>query len=130
MNKRHVWIVKVMAVVLIAALAVLAGPSDARAGKFSAEKSLDKFGRGLSNTAFGWMEIPNQVEKTWVDKGAGPAWTLGVVEGLGWGVARTAIGVYEVFSAPFSGKENYEPILTDPVSFLTPPAEKDIARDI
>jgi putative exosortase-associated protein (TIGR04073 family) len=77
------------------------------------EKTLTKVGRGLSNIMFGWAEIPLTFD-TKLKQGKGLAYLLGVVPVLGTGKAimRTGVGIYEVFTFPYTKEgQNFEAIL-------------------
>lgn len=77
------------------------------------EKALTKLGRGVSNILFGWAEIPVTFDQK-LKQGRPLAYLLGVVPVLGGAraVMRTATGVFEVVTFPFSDREvNYEAIL-------------------
>jgi putative exosortase-associated protein (TIGR04073 family) len=77
------------------------------------EKALTKLGRGISNIAFGWAEIPVTFDRK-LKEGKPLAYLLGVVPVLGTARAllRTSTGVFEVVTFPFSDREvNYEALL-------------------
>jgi len=77
------------------------------------EKSLTKFGRGLSNIMFGWAEIPMTFDKN-LKKGKPLGYLVGVAPVLGTARAfmRTGTGVFESVSFPFTDKSvNYEAVL-------------------
>jgi putative exosortase-associated protein (TIGR04073 family) len=98
----------VRALALAAALtaAFLAAPSAARA-----DNPATKFGRGLSNIALGWMEIPAQIVRE--DERNGPfyAASIGFARGLGYFVTREVVGVYEVVTFPAPVPRGYRAIL-------------------
>lgn len=70
-----------------------------------------KLGRGVSNTAFGWVELPGGIEEIGKQHGVGAAATWGVLHGAGRAVQRTAIGIFEVLTFPFGTPENFEPLI-------------------
>jgi len=70
-----------------------------------------KLFRGIINAATGWMEIPKQMILVGQDSGAGPAFTWGLVKGVGMAVARSAVGAYEIVTFPMPIPEGYRPIL-------------------
>lgn len=77
------------------------------------EKALTKLGRGISNVALGWAEIPMTFDRK-LKEGKPFAYLFGVVPVLGTARAfmRTGTGVFEVVSFPFSDRDvNYEAIL-------------------
>ena len=77
------------------------------------EKALTKMGRGISNIAFGWAEIPMTFDKN-LKKGKPLGYLVGVAPVLGGARAlmRTGTGVFETVSFPFSDREvNYDAVL-------------------
>ncbi len=77
------------------------------------EKRLTKLGRGFSNILFGWAEIPVTFDRK-LKEGKPLQYLLGVVPVLGTtrAVMRTATGVFEMVTFPYSDKEvNFEPLL-------------------
>ena len=73
--------------------------------------SARKLGRGLSNTFFGWVELPGGIEAIGEKHGVGAAATWGLLHGLGRAVQRTAIGVFEVITFPFGTPQHFEPLI-------------------
>lgn len=59
-----------------------------------------KLGRGLSNAAFGWLDIPKGIEKVGDEQNFLAAITWGPIYGVGQAVNRTLVGVYEVATFP------------------------------
>lgn len=76
-----------------------------------AENALTKLGRGLVNAATGWLEIPKQIYNNSKDKNVVIGITIGTAKGIGWGIARTAIGIYEIVTFPFPMPIGYKYIL-------------------
>lgn len=77
------------------------------------EKRVEKFGRGLGNILFGWVEIPVTMHKK-MRQGKGLQYLLSTAPVMGTVRAfmRTGVGFYEVFTFPAdSAENNYEPIL-------------------
>jgi putative exosortase-associated protein (TIGR04073 family) len=64
-----------------------------------------KAGRGLANTATGWVEFPKQIYITAKDDGIAKGLFVGPIKGLGMTLVRTVSGVLEVmtFFVPFPG---------------------------
>ncbi len=60
-----------------------------------AENFLDKLGRGLVNGATGFCEYPKQIVETSKEHNVAVGLTWGQVKGVGMGVARSALGVYD-----------------------------------
>lgn len=76
-----------------------------------AENLFDKLGRGLINGATGWCEYPKQIVETSKEHNIAVGLTWGQIKGLGMGVARTALGVYDTgtFYLPPYDKPVMEP---------------------
>lgn len=70
-----------------------------------------KLVRGVVNAATGWVEIPKQISLIWQESGPGPGSTWGLLKGVGFAVARTAVGAYEIVTFPAPIPEGYLPIL-------------------
>ncbi len=67
--------------------------------------------RGLASTGLGVLvEVPKTVYYDTLEDGPLYGLTVGVLEGLSWGIARTLVGVYEVVTFPFPIPEGYRPI--------------------
>lgn len=75
------------------------------------ELVVTKLFRGIANAATGWMEIPKQISQTWQTQGPGPGFTWGFIKGIGWAVARSVGGAYEIITFPFPVPEGYKPIM-------------------
>ena len=70
-----------------------------------------KLGRGAANTLTGWLEVPKNVYVTSSEKNPLMGISYGLLKGLGLGIARTAVGLYEVITFPFPLPADYEPIM-------------------
>lgn len=71
-----------------------------------------KLGRGLSNTAFGWFEIVNEIGNESDRHGPFIGFTSGLIRGVTFGVGRTLAGVAEIVTFPWpNGKRGYDPIV-------------------
>ncbi|MCX5668363.1 MAG: exosortase system-associated protein, TIGR04073 family [Candidatus Omnitrophica bacterium] len=77
-----------------------------------------KLGRGLCNIVTFPMEIPEQISRTNNSDGPFAAGTVGVLKGLGRGIIRACIGVFETATFFYPGAGHYGPILKDPEYFL------------
>ena len=67
--------------------------------------------RGLANTGLGVVvELPKTVYYDILEDGPLYGLTVGILEGLSWGIARTLVGAYEVVTFPFPVPEGYRPI--------------------
>lgn len=74
-------------------------------------RGLHKLGRGALNILTGWLEIPKRIAQVWRDTDPVTGAVVGFFEGLGWGVARTATGFYDVVTFPIPVPANYEPLM-------------------
>ncbi len=72
-----------------------------------------KFGRGLTNTAFGWFEIINEIGNESDRHGPFIGFPSGIIRGAAFGIARTAAGVFELvtFPLPNHPQDDYGPII-------------------
>lgn len=75
------------------------------------DKMFHKLGRGISNVLLGWVEVPKNIAKEWRKTEPFTGTIVGTVKGIGWGVARTLAGFYEIISFPFPVPRDYEPIM-------------------
>ena len=88
----------------------------------AAEKAV----RGLANTGLGVVvELPKTVYYDTLEDGPLYGLTVGVLEGLSWGIARTFVGIYEVVTFPFPAPEGYRPIFTPAYPYQ--PGKTDVA---
>lgn len=72
-----------------------------------------KFGRGLSNTAFGWFEIINEIGNESDRHGPIIGFPSGIIRGIVFGIGRTAAGIFELVTFPLPNRphEDYGPIV-------------------
>jgi len=106
-------VLMLVTVLSIAAQAQLYNPDLDLPKPTGMEKALTKMGRGISNIAFGWAEIPMTFDKN-LKKGKPLGYLVGVAPVLGGARAlmRTGTGVFETVSFPFSDREvNYDAVL-------------------
>ena len=106
-------VLMLVAVLGIAAQAQLYNPDLDLPKPTGMEKALTKMGRGISNIAFVWAEIPMTFDKN-LKKGKPLGYLVGVAPVLGGARAlmRTGTGVFETVSFPFSDREvNYDAVL-------------------
>ena len=75
------------------------------------ELATRKMFRGIANAATGWMEIPKQMSLTWQDSGPGVGLSWGLVKGIGYAIARSVGGAYEIVTFPLPIPEDYKPIM-------------------
>ena len=72
---------------------------------------LEKLGRGVSNIAGGWLEIPLNIGKRYAPSDTGASLVVGTITGLFKGVVRTGVGVYETLTCVIPIPWRYAPIL-------------------
>jgi putative exosortase-associated protein (TIGR04073 family) len=105
--KRTVAVIFVLAVLVNRSVTVAFAEDEAVAGTAAAQKAV----RGVANTGLGIVaEVPKTIYYDTVEDGPLYGLTVGVLEGLSWGIARTLTGVYEVVTFPFPIPEGYRPI--------------------
>ena len=76
-----------------------------------AQNAGSKLLRGVVNIATGWLEIPKQMYNTSVDQNPLLGLTWGTVKGVGFGVGRTLVGVYDTVTFPIPVPGEYEPVV-------------------
>ncbi len=67
-----------------------------------------KLGRGISNLAFGWLEIPKGIEDVGDEHNVFAGVTWGPLSGLGNAVKRTVLGAYEIVTFPVPVTGNFD----------------------
>jgi putative exosortase-associated protein (TIGR04073 family) len=70
----------------------------------------NKFARGVTNIATGWVEIPKQIYITSKEEGAGRGVSVGCLKGIGMMVVRTVAGVGEAATFMVSYPGFYDPL--------------------
>jgi len=79
--------------------------------------------RGAANFATGWVEFPKQIYLVGQNEGWLTGAIRGPIDGLGWFVARTVGGAYEVLTFPFPIPFHYQPLFTPEYVWQPVPAE-------
>lgn len=104
--------IKLLGMAVLALMVLISGPFTAVfAEEFVAPLAVQKAVRGLANAGLGVVvEVPKTVYYGTLEDGPLYGLTVGVLEGLSWGIARTLVGVYEVVTFPFPISEGYRPI--------------------
>jgi putative exosortase-associated protein (TIGR04073 family) len=116
------------AMVLVVGLVVVIGGfvAAAAAEEMVSPAAAQKAVRGLANTGLGVVvELPKTVYYDTLEDGPLYGLTVGVLEGLSWGIARTLVGIYEVVTFPFPAPEGYRPIITPAYPYQ--PGKTDVA---
>ena len=90
---------------------------------------LDQMGsrlrRGTANAGLGWLELPVGVQDIGNKHGIGAAATWGVLQGAGRAVQRTAVGLFEIVTFPFSLTQDNKPLIEPEFVFNAPKPEPD-----
>ena len=60
-----------------------------------------KLGRGISNVAFGVLEVPIRIYDVRFEEGGISAVTFGAINGVGYFIAREFVGLFEIITFPF-----------------------------
>jgi len=79
--------------------------------------------RGATNFSTGWVEFPKQIYLVGTNEGWLTGAIRGPIDGLGWFVARTVGGAYEVLTFPFPIPFHYQPLFTPEYVWQPVPAE-------
>ena len=108
MRERMVAVVVVLTLVFL----TVGGPVWAASGETdTGALVVTKLFRGIANAATGWMEIPKQTSLVWQGQGPGIGLSWGLAKGIGYAVARSVAGAYEIVTFPFPIPEGYQPIM-------------------
>ena len=105
---------RIVAVGVVLALAFLsvAGPVWAVGAEIdTGAMVVKKLFRGIVNAATGWMEIPKQISLIWQEQGPWMGSSWGIVKGLGFAVARSVAGGYEIATFPLPIPDGYQPLM-------------------
>ncbi len=73
--------------------------------------AVEKLGRGLSNVAWGWLEVPLNMETRYRASDTATSLTTGALYGAFNAVGRTLIGAFETVTFFLPVPERYAPIL-------------------
>ena len=107
---------------MVSALILAAGAGPALADEdysnHAARGAITKLFRGIVNATTGWIEIPKQISLEWQNAGAGRGATVGFAKGIGWAIARSVMGAYEIVTFPVPVPEGYRHIM-DPEYVLS-----------
>jgi putative exosortase-associated protein (TIGR04073 family) len=78
-----------------------------------------KLGRGISNTVFGWSEIPHTIAQVNEREGNSAAAGYGVVRGVGRAFARFGTGIFDIVTFPFPAvRGTYYPALPSDIPYI------------
>lgn len=80
-------------------------------GRVYAGDPIEKLGRGITNAATGWAEIPKEIAKN-AERSLGlAALVVGPLKGLAKAIGRTAVGIYDVATFIIPLPRRYEPVI-------------------
>lgn len=72
---------------------------------------IEKLGRGITNTATGWIEFPKEIGKQ-AEKSLGLAGVVvGPLKGLAKAIGRTVVGIYDALTFLIPLPRRYEPVI-------------------
>lgn len=72
---------------------------------------IEKLGRGITNTATAWLEIPKEIGRKVEKSSTLAGLVVGPLKGLAKAIGRTAIGVYDVVTFLIPLPRRYEPVI-------------------
>lgn len=72
---------------------------------------IEKLGRGLTNTATGWVEIPKEIGRNIGKSGDMAGLVVGPLKGLVKAIGRTVVGIYDAVTFLIPLPRRYEPII-------------------
>lgn len=102
----------ILMLMMAVALAGAAGPAWALGAEVDTARGVAvKLLRGIVNAATGWVEIPKQTSMVWQESGPGPGMSWGLIKGIGFAVARSVVGGYEIATFPMPIPDGYRPIM-------------------
>ena len=108
-NRHRVWML-----ILLAVVAVNWGTVTWASVGYTFSRSAAKASRGLSNLTTGWMEIPYRISMGSNRRDPAGSICEGALEGIGWGIVRTAVGLVEITTFWLPVPTHYNPILPTP----------------
>ena len=80
-------------------------------GRYGLHPAFEKFGRGVSNTLGGWLELPLNVHTRYDHNDTVGSVATGMIYGVLKGVVRTGVGVYEAVTFLLPYPRDFQPIL-------------------
>lgn len=109
---------------LLSLLCVVAVPATAMAADKSDDSGygtqvMDKFTRGVANTATGWVEIPKNMINVGQEQNIGMGLTWGLLKGTLQAVGRTVVGAFDLVTFFVPTNEFVHP------KYVWKPFEKD-----
>jgi len=80
---------------------------------------IEKLGRGITNVATGWVEIPKEIGRNVEKSGDMAGLIVGSFKGIAKAIGRTVVGVYEVVTFLIPLPRRYEPVIEPAYVFET-----------
>lgn len=80
---------------------------------------IEKLGRGVTNVATGWVEIPKEIGRNVEKSGDMAGLIVGPFKGIAKAIGRTLAGVYEVVTFLIPLPRRYEPVIEPAYVFET-----------
>jgi len=84
---------------------------DEMLGRYNLQPAFEKLGRGVSNTLFGWLEIPLNIDRRYAANDTVGSSVTGAAVGIVKGLTRTVVGAYETVTFFLPYPEDFAPIL-------------------
>lgn len=111
MVRRHWWVISGLLVLGLSAPLGWTDSLDDFFGPHQPHPAFDKFGRGVSNALFGWLEIPATMSQRYEERDTGGSLLAGAAYGVVRGVVRTSVGVYEAVTFLLPCPKDFAPIV-------------------
>ncbi len=103
---------RIIAIILMLSVVLIGGiSSPAWAEQETGALVVNKLFRGIANAATGWMELFKQPSLVWQESGPARGLSWGLVKGLGYAIARSVGGAYEIITFPVPIPDGYRPIM-------------------
>jgi putative exosortase-associated protein (TIGR04073 family) len=90
---------------------IISGLVTIDSGLVYAGDPVQKLGRGITNVATGWVEIPKEIGRSVEKSGDFAGLVVGPFKGIAKAIGRTIVGVYEVVTFPIPLPRRYEPVI-------------------
>jgi len=124
-----VWGVLLGGLILALSVAVTWGeeplPANGTGEVNGAPGAWEKAGRGFGNLTLGFLvEWPKTVVLETEEHGPAFGLTVGLIKGMGLGVGRTLVGVYELVTFPLPNGSDYAPVLEPGTPFSAARTER------
>lgn len=72
---------------------------------------IQKLGRGITNVATGWVEIPKEIGRQVEKSGDFAGLVVGPFKGIAKAIGRTVVGVYDIVTFLIPLPRRYEPVI-------------------